>query len=1066
MADKHNNTENLIEEIKHLKRELEKYKGDSEKGSYYTKLINNMPFGLAGLRVIYDSDSEKPIDHLIEFYNQTGLEYITSNYPLSNKDITGRTLTDIFPEVDQILEWINNVGILSLEEDYEQEIERYYSDALKKWFYLYIYIPKKGFYLLLMEDITDKVSIEEALIKSEQEYRNIYESSPIGIFQTTTQGKFVRANLALSKMCGYDDQEDLMTNINQEGLQSKLYVDPTDRKKIINKVLQTYDWCDFVVRFKKKNKDVFTVKMIIRQVKSEKEPAYYLEGFVEDITERIRIQKELRESKNKYQVLFEKMSSGFAYCRDIKSESDDSNFLKIIEINASLERIIDKPKSEVVGKTVKDILPIFWTDEYKDIRSKINLHIDQKKDFSMELFIPIIDKWLFILSYVPRDGFVAFMVNDISERKRAEKLLETRLRYETGIVNASKILLKTNIGIDEAMKRTLREMLYVSQTSRVYIFKNKYVESKGLCMDMIYEECSSYATPYINDPLMHEFPYKNEPGSWKDTLSTGNYIIGMTEDFPADVKSVFNEQNILSILVLPIFIGKRWYGSIGFDDVEKRRIWNEEDIRLLKTVADMIGSYLERRETIQQIKESENRYRAVVEDQTELIIRFKDNGDITFVNEAYCRYFNTSKEKIIGNNHKQLSHRKYYDKFLENIQSLNPMSPSITDEYEVTTSKGKRILRMTDRAIYDDNSNIIEYQSVGKDITEQKKAEQFLKESESKYRTLFETANDAIFILESTYYVDCNIQAVKLLNVESKDDIIGMNLSYFPPENQPDGLYSNEKASKIIQRAIKGEPQFFQWRIMLPSKKLVDVEVNLNSFQSLDKKLLIAIVRDITERKKAEEKIKNSLKEKEILLREVHHRVKNNLQIISSIINLQANNTKVEEIKMIIKEIRNRILSMALIHEKLYQSDNIAKVDFSTYVRSLILGLFNTYAVTEKKIKIDIDIYNAQLNLDFVVPCGLIINEVVSNSIKYAFPRDMSGRIKVSFQPSEDGEGFVLDIIDNGVGMPEHIDFNKTLTLGLRLIRALITQLNGKVSIDRKNGTHYHIEFKSKWYLY
>jgi PAS domain S-box-containing protein len=393
------------------------------------------------------------------------------------------------------------------------------------------------------------------------------------------------------------------------------------------------------------------------------------------------------------------------------------------------------------------------------------------------------------------------------------------------------------------------------------------------------------------------------------------------------------------------------------------------------------------------------------------------------------------------------------------------MNPSITDEYEVTTLKGKRILRITDRAIYDDNSNIIEYQSVGKDITEQKKAEQFLKESESKYRTLFETANDAIFILERSYYVDCNIQAVKLLNVESKDDIIGRNLSDFSPERQPDGLYSKEKASKIIQLAIEGEPQFFQWRIMLPSKKLVDVEVNLNSFQSLDKKLLIAIVRDITERKKAEEKIKKSLKEKEVLLREVHHRVKNNLQIISSIINLQANNTKVEEIKMIIKEIRNRILSMALIHEKLYQSDNIAKVDFATYVRSLIRGLFSTYAVTEKKIKIDIDIYDVQLNLDFVVPCGLIINEVVSNSIKYAFPGDMSGRIKVSFQPSEDGKGFVLDIIDNGVGMPGHIDFNKTETLGLRLIRALITQLNGKVSIDRATGTHYHIEFKSKWYL-
>jgi PAS domain S-box-containing protein len=304
-----------------------------------------------------------------------------------------------------------------------------------------------------------------------------------------------------------------------------------------------------------------------------------------------------------------------------------------------------------------------------------------------------------------------------------------------------------------------------------------------------------------------------------------------------------------------------------------------------------------------------------------------------------------------------------------------------------------------------------------------------------------------------------------MFDVSDKNEFIGKTPKDFSPEYQPDGKLSAEKERDMIIDAMTGKPQFYEWQCVKKDGTFIDLEVNLTSFESFDRNLLIAIVRDITGRKKVEEKIKSSLKEKEILLREVHHRVKNNLQIISSIINLQANNTKKDEIKTVIKEIRNRILSMALIHEKLYQSDNIAKVEFSSYVRSLIMGLFTTYGITHDKVKMEIDVYNVPLNLDFVVPCGLIVNEIVSNSVKYAFPGNMKGKITVRFKPLQDGEGYELDIIDNGIGMPKEIDFHKTETLGLRLIRALITQLGGDVKIVKDGGTHYHIDFKSKWYL-
>ncbi len=1067
MFDKNKTKDDLLKEIDYLKLELEKYKKKHNKESYYVKLINNFSLGLVGIRVIYDNsrDISVPVDHLVEFYNQSALDILTLNYHLEDKEIKGKLFTEIFPDNHQIYEWIRDIGDIASKKGNKFEIKQYYSETLQKWFYFFIYVPEKGLYFVLIEDITEKVTIEKALSRSEKDFRHIFESSPIGIFQSTIQGKFVRVNPALANMLGFETPSELLEYSNQDGIATSLYVDPADRERIIEMVMDTYNWCDFVVRFKKKSGDIFKIKLYIRQVKSEQEPASYLEGFAEDVTERKRIQQELVDNKNKYQVLFEKMTSGFAYCKDVYIDENISPTLQILEINAALEKILNKPKKEIIGKFVKQVFPIFWTDEYNNIRKKINYHISRNKDFEVEIYLKFTDKWISVLSYVPREGYVAFMINDITERKKSEQRLETRLRYETAIVECSKTLLQTDIDIDQAMYITLQELLYASETSRIYIFQNKYVESKGLCMDMIYEKCQPNVKAFINDPTMHNLPYKDGLGGWKDILSKGRYIKGMVEDFPPDLQEIFNQQNILSILILPISVDGELYGFIGFDDVEKRREWNEEDIRLLRTVANMTGSYLERRNTLEEIRKSENRYKAVVEDQTELIIRYKSNGEITFVNDAYCRYFNVEKEKIIGYNHKELNNHRFYNKFINNIKSLNHDNPSITDEYEIDTPKGWRIIQMTDRVIYGYQDEIIEYQSVGKDITERKKAEISLKESESKYRTLFESANDGIFLMEGAKIIDCNKRGLDMFDVSDINEFIGKTPKDFSPEYQPDGKHSAEKERDMIIDAMTGKPQFYEWQCIKKDGSYIDLEVNLTSFESFNRNLLIAIVRDITNRKKVEEKIKSSLKEKEILLREVHHRVKNNLQIISSIINLQANNTKKEEIKTVIKEIRNRILSMAIIHEKLYQSDNIAKVEFSSYVRSLMMGLFTTYGITHDKVKMEIDVYNVPLNLDFVVPCGLIVNEIVSNSVKYAFPGDMKGKIKVRFKPLQDKNGYELDIIDNGIGMSKDIDFNKTETLGLRLIRALITQLGGDVKLVKNNGTHYHIDFKSDWYL-
>lgn len=215
---------------------------------------------------------------------------------------------------------------------------------------------------------------------------------------------------------------------------------------------------------------------------------------------------------------------------------------------------------------------------------------------------------------------------------------------------------------------------------------------------------------------------------------------------------------------------------------------------------------------------------------------------------------------------------------------------------------------------------------------------------------------------------------------------------------------------------------------------------------------------DITQRKCDEEEIKKSLKEKEILLREIHHRVKNNLQIIYSMLDLQETYVKENPMAVyVLMESQNRIMFMAMIHEMLYQSKDFISIDFSAYIMKLISSLYNKYGITN--VQSIIDVKETYLNLDTSIPLGLIISELVSNSLKYAFPDNESGKLTISLQSKDDY--YELMIKDNGVGFPEGLDFrNIKSSLGLRMVNILVNQLNGTIAQEISHGTKYRIKFK------
>ncbi len=229
-----------------------------------------------------------------------------------------------------------------------------------------------------------------------------------------------------------------------------------------------------------------------------------------------------------------------------------------------------------------------------------------------------------------------------------------------------------------------------------------------------------------------------------------------------------------------------------------------------------------------------------------------------------------------------------------------------------------------------------------------------------------------------------------------------------------------------------------------------------------DENEVMAIVRDITERKRSEAMIRASLQEKEVLLKEIHHRVKNNLQVISSLFSLQSNYLEDAKTLRVLEDSQSRVKAMALIHEKIYNSQDLSKVNFAKYIQDLATYLFHAYE-PNPQVELEVDIEPVSLNLDTATPCGLLISEAVSNALKYAFPNEQVGKIWIKLNYLEN-ERMVLEIGDNGIGLSPDINLENSESLGLQLVRDLAQQIKGKLEIDCQQGTCFKIEFSELQY--
>ena len=339
------------------------------------------------------------------------------------------------------------------------------------------------------------------------------------------------------------------------------------------------------------------------------------------------------------------------------------------------------------------------------------------------------------------------------------------------------------------------------------------------------------------------------------------------------------------------------------------------------------------------------------------------------------------------------------------------------------------------------------------DISNRKKAEELIIKSEKKYRELADLLPQTVF--ETDVNADLtfmNIYAFEMFGYSQEDIENGLNILELIVEEERS--LSRDKIKDVLSGQVSGDEYTAQrsdksiFPIILYSNPIIHNKIH-EGFRG--------IIIDISDLKNAEDKIVASLKEKEVLIQEINHRVKNNMQIISSLLSLQANHTSSDEAAEILKESRGRVKSMAMIHEKLYHSSNLSRLNMAEYLNNLVGDILRSYSSVSSKVSSNVDVDDIYLNINTALPMGLMVNELVSNSIKHAFPE---GEGNISIKLEYDGEKYILTVSDNGIGLPGDVDPFESSSLGLKLVNSLSIQLEGDLSVLRDGETTFILNFK------
>ena len=467
----------------------------------------------------------------------------------------------------------------------------------------------------------------------------------------------------------------------------------------------------------------------------------------------------------------------------------------------------------------------------------------------------------------------------------------------------------------------------------------------------------------------------------------------------------------------------------------------------------------DRKKTEAALKESEERFRQLAENIESVFWMVNvQPQEIVYISPGYEKIWGRSCNDLYayGRFFAESIHPEDRDrvmaKFTQQIVSEDEI------EYRIVRPDGE-IRWIRDRAfpIKNEAGQVYRVVGIAEDISARKQAEKAIRESEERFRQLAEHIQDSFWLVSADFTDLLYISpAYEQIWGRTREELYAEPLKCMESVHPEDEYLLEESMRRVLQ----GESTSTEYRIFRPDgtiRWLCDRAFPI--YDESGKVYRIAgICEDISDRKFTEARIQAALREKEILLKEIHHRVKNNMQVVSSLLQLQAQYIEDEPTLALFEESQTRIHSMALIHEQLYQSENLDRIDLPLYVENLVANLYQSFGCSNTSIQFNLNIDPIYLNIETAIPCGLIINELVSNSLKYAFTQSSGGEININFHEIT-SQQFYLTIQDNGSGFPAGFDVENTETLGVRLVRMLTHQLDGTLVIDSQCGTCYHITF-------
>jgi PAS domain S-box-containing protein len=1011
----------------------------------YRNLYSTMSEGVAVHKIIYDNHQD-PVDYIILDVNPSYEEIIG----LKKEDILNKKASEAYgtgeaPFLDKYSNVANTRESLQFES---------YFEPMDKYFNISVFSPAKGFFATVFEDITQRKKVEKTIFESEQKYSHLFDSVPVGISISDINSEVLDVNKAMTDISGYTLEEYKNININE------IYDHPEkDRMPLLKKLEAEGKLLDYEVKLKRKDGSNYFALLNSEIIEMGGEKVVI--STTRDITNRKKAEKALKESEEDLRFITNNMT-------DIIGQLNVEGI--ITYFSPSVKQLTGYEPQEMVGKGTSELV---HPEDKERVLNAIQEGILNRKTLTVEYRTKISDgSYLWVESngkavYDADGNFksLIFVVRDISDRKKVEnELKESEQKYKTLfdsdpdytiLAGLDGVILDVNTAA-ELVRGLSKEEMVGKYFSELKIFPEEDLSLHQEMYSHLLKE--NYVAPY--ESRIYD---KNGKIRWVKTQLT----------------SIWKKDKPDSILIIN-------------SDIDKRK------------------------KAEKAVKESEAYYRTIFAHSGTATLILEENNIISRANKE--------SEKLSGYSRKDIEGKKRWTDFVvqEDLEMMenyhkkrreNSKTVPKAYDFRLINKNGQiKNIHLDIGLIPGTKESVASLNDFTQLRNAENKIKQSLKENEVINQVIIQLLKSKdtseIYsiigksiknLLPSSYVLITasdtemkNFHIIKAFGLQNKinklNKILGTDIYQikFPTFSLTEEDLEKFHSAQLI--SFDGLYDVAVRKIPRPICKIIEKVFNVGKIysigfsrediiygsliiilpkgQKLENKDAIETILhqgSITiQRQTAEEMIKTSLKEKEVLLREIHHRVKNNLQIISSLLDLQEDYVSEDATAVnVLKESQNRVLSMAMIHEMIYQSEDLSNINFSDYIRNLTSNLFNSYGA-KSNITSLINVKQIYLNIETSIPLGLLITELISNSLKYAFPNYEEGNISIEMQ-SRNNE-YKLKITDNGIGIPKNIDFNTESTLGLRLVKSLVNQLDGTIQLDRTQGTQYTMTFKELTY--